>query len=101
MYGRSVYPPAPPFDREETGINKVIKGISGILGILILLGGLVWAAATLSTSMVSDEELEEVEDRLELVEKNDLVQTVVLEQIKSTLHKIEKKLDRVLSNSKE
>lgn len=92
---RYANPGMPPV-KTGVDISKWLKSIGTIIGTLVLLGGLVWGSATLVAGMASEEELEEVEDRIELVEKNDLVQTVILEQIKDSLEKIESKLDTIL-----
>ena len=88
---------APPQRRgNSTDIWKILKGIGGIIATLVLLGGLVWGSAVMFAGMASDEDLDKVEDRIELVEKHDIRQTIILEQIQETLKKISEKLDKVL-----
>ena len=89
-------PVHPPHLRNQTDIWKVTKGIGGIIATLVLLGGLIWGAAFMIAGMASDEDLDKVEDRIELVEKNDIRQTVILEQIKEALEVINGKLDKAL-----
>lgn len=89
-------PAQPQHLNNQTDIWKILKGISGILATLVLLGGLVWGAAFLFAGMASDDDLDAVEDRIIVVEKNDIKQTLILEQIKESLVKIEGKLDKAL-----
>ena len=91
-YGIPVQPPHLP--RED--IWKILKGIGGIIATLALLGGLVWGTATLFAGTASEDELDELDERVELVEKNDIRQTILLEHIKFTLDKVEGKLDKAL-----
>jgi hypothetical protein len=99
-YGRDLrypdqsYPPAPT--KQGLDFGKVVKAVTAILGTLVLLGGLVWGAAWLLAGMASESDLDAVEDRVETVEKNDIRQTIILEQIKEAIDKIDKKLDKAL-----
>ena len=81
---------------QSTDIWKILKGIGGIIATLALLGGLVWGSATLFAGTASDDDLDTLRSRVELVEKNDIKQTLILEYIKETLDEVEEKLDRVL-----
>ena len=56
----------------------------------------MWGSATLFAGTASDDDLDKLEDRVELVEKNDIVQTVLLQHIKETLDKVGNKLDKAL-----
>ncbi len=88
--------PVPKQDKRSPDVVAWIKGITAIVGTLVVLGGIIWGAANVMNGFASDGELDDVEDRVELIEKNDLVQTVILEQIRGTLEKIEQKLDKAL-----
>jgi hypothetical protein len=85
-----------PPQNQGADIWKILRGVGGIIATLALLGGLVWGTAFMFAGMASDEDLDKVEDRVELVEKNDIRQTVVLEQIKEALETISGKLDEAL-----
>lgn len=92
---KGVASPARP-GSSSVDVFKLFKLIGTVIGTLVLLGGLVWGAAMLAAGTATDDDLEKVKNRIELVEKNDLVQTVILEQINDTLQKIEQKLDKAL-----
>lgn len=74
-----------------------VKIVGGSIATIVLLSGLIWGAAMMFAGMASDDDVSTVRSRVEQIEKNDLVQTILLENIKNTLDKVEKKLDEVLS----
>lgn len=92
-YGIPVHP---PHTKTAPDIFKWIRAIGAAIATLALLGGLVWGAAFMFAGMASDSDLDKVEDRVEQVEKNDIRQTIILEQIKKALEKIDEKLDKAL-----
>ncbi|MCF6205357.1 MAG: protein Asterix [Sulfurovum sp.] len=85
---------SPPLD-----VWKVLKGVGGVLSMLALLVSLVWWAATSLNSKAPSKDVKELDKRVQLVEKNDVAQTVLLEGIKETLDKVEVKLDKALTKS--
>lgn len=92
----SAYPSTPTVSVATTDIWKILKGIRVIVAIIVLLFGVVWGGATIYAGTASDDDLDILETRVEMVEKNAIKQTLLLEYIKETVDKFEKKLDRVL-----
>lgn len=94
--GQTIFSHAPP-PPQVVDAGKWVKIITSVLGTFIVLCGIVWGAATIVANTTSHAEFVHAEDRILEIEKNDIRQTVLLENIAEALKNINEKMDNFIS----
>ena len=96
--GKVMYQTPVHTNDSKTDVWKVIRGITAVVTTIVMLSGLIWGGATLFAGTASDGDLDTVKDRVEELEKHDVKQTLIMEYIKESLEKIDKKLDKLIGH---
>lgn len=85
-----------PKDSKKFDLYKWLKIISTGIGIIAAIAGTSWAVANLMLSFSTKDDNDRLKERVEIVEKSDVAQTVILENIKESIDRIEHKIDKIL-----